>query len=144
MSIFVTFCQMHNPQLALPERLQTYCLCEYQTHWGEYSKQLCYFFECSISTKTPIWLRFNQAICSISYCHSVQHKQTFLCSLGLYIEPYSQKSVQFGWCNLHGAITNHRNGGIDSLNDREDHYNQPYVQHGVDKHTFGILKSRFR
>lgn len=89
-------------------------------------------------------LQFNQAICCISYCHSIQHKQTFLCSLGLYIESYSQKSVQFGWCNLHGAITSHRNCGIDSLNDREEHYNQPFVQHGVDKHTFGILKSRFR
>lgn len=52
-------------------------------------------------------------------------------------------------CYLAGAIniglfTNHRNSGIDSLNDREEHYSQAYALHGVDKHIFGILKSRFR
>lgn len=29
----------------------------------------------------------------------------------------------------------------DSLNDREEHYSQSYILHGVDEHTFDILKN---
>lgn len=59
---------------------------------------------------------------------------------------YSLSLAHKSQCYLAGAIniglfTNHRNGGIGSLNDREEHYSQSYILHGVDKHTFGILKS---
>jgi len=87
---------------------------------------------------------FNHALFALLVIVIFFSTNTFYVNWGYRLSlTYKSQCYLAGVINI-GLFTNHRNSGIDSLNDREEHYRQAYVLHGVDKRIFGILKSRFR